>query len=235
MVVVGCVAVVAGLGCLLVGLVGCVVHRVVVSPLLLRHLGWWLHAFPVPTMAAVRGWVCSVQGRSLLERVAGCGLQVAVLLFEAPVVTVWMVRGFVVRLALVVLVAVMIMVARAALLPGCLLLLVLVDLSLSSSSIGYATPEGIAEANLQPHVRCLWLGGVQRSLDRGPKLTQLFNLVHPIQCALISRDNGQEELAEERLTCGNLSSPTSTCDFHMSLASHCSHGKNSMPLAGSRS
>ena len=95
----------------------------------------------------------------------------------------------------------------------------LLSLPLSSSSIGYATPEGIAEANLQPHVRCLWLGGVQRSLDRGPKLTQLFNLVHPIQCALISRENGQEELAEERLTCGNyLPLPhlaISTCPLHL--------------------
>ena len=107
-----------------------------------------------------------------------------------------------------------------------------ISLSLSSSSIGYAMPEGIAEANLQPNVQYPWLGEVQRSLDRGPK-QPLIDLTpaYPIQCALVSRENGRMEWTEERLASGDPSFPTSPSDLHMSLASQFSR-KNSMSLSG---
>ena len=84
----------------------------------------------------------------------------------------------------------------------------------SSSSIGYAMPEGIAEANLQPNVLCPWLGEVQRSLDRGPK-QPLIDLTpaYPIQGAFVSQENGRMEWTEERLASGDPSFPTSPRDL----------------------
>ena len=76
----------------------------------------------------------------------------------------------------------------------------------SSSSTGYATPGGVAEANLQPKCPGFLAGMVRRSPDRcteGPYSPSDFT---PSGAPFLSRENGRSG-AEERLACRDVTLP----------------------------
>ena len=80
------------------------------------------------------------------------------------------------------------------------------QLLLSSSSTGYATPGGVAEANLQPNCPGFLAGMVRRSPDRCTEKLYSPSDFTPSGAPFLSRENGRSG-AEERLACRDLTLP----------------------------